>query len=453
MSAEATMINDLTRGSVMGKLIRFSLPIMLANTLQVAFNLVDMFFVGNYAGTDALSAVSIGGQITMLMFSFFLGIATSSQIYVAQMVGAGRKDALGDIIGNTIFMSVIAGLFLMLVIPLARPILMLMQTPDSILDIAVSYLRICCYINILIALYNGICGVLRGMGDSKHPTLFIVAATITNIVLDYVFIAKFQWGVKGAAWATIIGQSMACLCAIIFLYRKRREFGFAFRLSSIMPKASHMRILLKIGLPVTAKSLFINGSFLFVNAQINALGVVAVAVTGIAQKLQSVMNILSQAMTDSSASLVGQNFAAGKNDRVRQTFWCAMGFGSVFCVILIVLFLLFPTQIFGFFTSDPEVLVQAGSFMKVCCITMITFALMSPSIGLINGIGNTMLNMVIAFADGVAARIALSLFFGLFLGMGAVGFFLGNSLAGFVTVIWGGLYYFSGKWEKREYLK
>ena len=442
------MINDLTQGSVMKQLIRFSVPLMAANALQVGFNLVDMFFVGRYAGTDALSAVSIGGQLTMLMFCFFLGIATAGQIYISQVVGSGQRKELNAIIGNVIFLSIVAGAILMVIIPLAEPVLRLMKTPESILDETVRYLVICSYINILVSLYNGLCGILRGLGDSSHPTLFVAVATVVNIVLDYLFVGVFQWGSAGAAWATLIGQSAACIFALVYLILHRESFGFDFKLRSFLPRRKHMSVLLRIGVPVSVKSLFISLSMLFVNAQINGLGVVAVAVTGVCHKLQSLMQIMARSMNDAAAALVGQNIGAGKLERVKSTVWCATGLSLIFAAVLSVLFVAFPEEIFAFFSNDPLVIAEAPPFMLACVVTMFAFALMSPTIGLIDGIGFTMLNLVIAIADGVVARIILSLVFGYAMNMGALGFFLGNGLAGFVSVIGGGIYFFTGHWRK-----
>lgn len=449
---EKTMINDLTEGPIFGRMIKFMMPMMAANALQVGFNLVDMYFVGKYAGTDALSAVSIAGQLTMLMFSLFLGVAVCGQIYVAQVVGLGRKNELNKVIGNIVFLSVVVGAFLMLIIPLGKPFLRLLNTPEEIMDSTYVYLVILSSINILVALYNGLSGILRGMGDSKRPMYFIIVATLVNVVLDYLFICVFKWGVVGAAWATLIGQTSATIFAIVYLYSKREEFGFDFRLSSMKPDGEILKILLNIGIPVAAKQLAINCSMLFVNAQINNFGVLAVAVTGVSNKLIQLMTIVSQAMNDATASFVGQNMAAGKFDRVRRSVYDSVGFCMIFAIVISVLFLIFPYQIFGIFSSDPDVIAQAPSYLKASCTLVVSFALMSPMLGLINGVGNTMLNMVIAIADGVVGRIALSLIFGYACGMGALGFYLGHCLAGYISVIWGGLYFLSGRWSKRTAL-
>ena len=153
MAKERTMINDLTQGRVMGKLIRFTLPLMLANLRQVCYNLVDMFFVGQFAGTAALSAVSIASKVTVLMFFCFMGIATGGQIYVAQTVGSGRLKELDKIVGNSLTLCVLTSLILMLAIPLARPILRLINTPESIMDMTVNYLVICTAGNLMVDLF------------------------------------------------------------------------------------------------------------------------------------------------------------------------------------------------------------------------------------------------------------------------------------------------------------
>lgn len=400
MANKSTFINDLTEGSVMKRLIRFTLPLMLANLLQVCYNLVDMFFVGQYAGTDALSAVSISSNVTMLMFFCFMGIATGGQIYVAQTVGAGRRDKLDRIVGNSLTLCVLVSLILMLTIPLATPILRLINTPEEILGVTRTYLIICTAGNVTVALYNALCGILRGMGDSRHPTMFVAISTAVNIVLDYLFVAVLHWGVAGAAWATVIGQTTACVFALVYLFRKREMLGFDFKLASFGLKSEHVRVILRIGAPIIIKNLFISISVIFVNAMIYRFGVTAAAVIGVCGKLQSLMQVISQAMMDGSASMVGQSVGAGKQERVKRVVWDATLLGAAFAVVWILLFQLFPHQIFSIFSNDPAVIEMAPPFMTVCSINMLAAALMSPTMGLINGVGDTVYNMIVAIADG-----------------------------------------------------
>ena len=449
MAASKTMINDLTRGSVTKQLIRFTLPLMLANIFQVGYNLVDMFFVGRYAGTEALSAVSIAGNVTTLMFFCFMGIAVGGQIYVAQTVGSGRLEELDRIVGNSLTLCVLTSFLLMVAIPLARPILNLINTPEDILPVTIRYLVICTAGNVTVALYNGLCGILRGMGDSTHPTIFVAVATGANIVLDYLFVARFHWGAAGAAAATVIGQTIACVFAFVYLFLKRESFGFRFRPSGFIPRSKHVKVILRIGAPITVKNMCISLSMIVVNAQINSLGVIAVAVTGICGKLQSLMQVVAQAMMDGTSSMVGQNIGAGKHDRVNRVVWSAAGIGMIFALVLGALFVLFPHQFFSVFSDDAEVIALAPAFMVVCAVNLIGSALMCPTLGLINGSGASVFNMGLAIADGVVGRLVLSMLLGYTCGMGALGFFLGNCLAGYVSVLGGGAFFLLGMWKRR----
>ncbi len=208
-------------------------------------------------------------------------------------------------------------------------------------------------------------------------------------------------------------------------------------------------MILRIGTPITVKNMCFTLSMIFVNAQINSLGVVAVAVTGICSKLQSLMQVVSQAMMDGTSAMVGQNVGAGKHSQVRRVVWDACLVGLVFAAVLGAVFLLFPYGIFSIFSNDETVIALARPFMAVCAINVFAGALMSPTMGLINGVGDTGYNMIVAIADGVVARIALSLLFGYGLSMGALGFFLGNCLAGFVSVLGGGVYFLRGWWKRK----
>ncbi|MBR1780388.1 MAG: MATE family efflux transporter [Oscillospiraceae bacterium] len=449
MAQEKTLITDLTEGSVLKQLIRFSLPLMAANILQVSYNLVDMFFLGQYGGTDALSASSIGGQITVLMFFCFIGIATGGQIYIAQTVGAKRQDELNYIAGNTLTLCMLTSLILMIAIPLARPILNLMNTPEEIMDISMRYLIILTIGNVPVALYNGLCALLRGMGDSIRPSIFVGVATVVNIAMDYVFVARLHWGAPGAAWATVIGQSVACLFAIGYLYRHRHHLGFTFRFSGMLLKAKYTKVILQLGIPITTKSLFISLSSMYVNAQINAFGVVAVAVAGLCAKIQSMMNVVAQSMNDSTSALVGQCIGSRKPERVNRVVWCALFIGLCFAAVLSACFLLFPHQIFGIFSNDAAVIAEAPAYLGTCVLSVLAGAMMAPFLGMINGVGDTVYNMIVAIIDGVVARLGLSILLGFAMGMGALGFFMGSALAGFASVIGGAIYFFGGWWRKK----
>jgi putative MATE family efflux protein len=446
-----TLINNLTEGSVTKQLIAFSIPFVLSNALQSIYNIVDMVVVGQFVGSTGLSAVSIGGQLVWLLACLGIGYGSGGQIYISQQVGAGDHEGVRRTIG-TVFTSTMlfAVLFTIIGVALHTTLLDLLNTPSEAMADAVDYLIICSGGMIFVYGYNVVSAILRGMGDSKRPLLFIGIASVTNLILDLVFVAGLGMGAAGAAWATILGQALSFIVSLIYLYHHREQFGFDFKPRSFAIDPNTFKSLSKLGLPLAVQTSAINISMLFVSAYINAYGLVYSAVYGIGSKLHSIMLIVTNALNASGATMMGQNLGAGKPERVKKIFHMVNLICIVFCAIVSVILLIFPEQVFRLFTSDAEVLSMAPRYMVVTVVMFLGFATMSAGLALVNGVGNGMLSLVIALLDGVVARIALSLLLGITFNMGAWGFFWGNSLAGFVSVILGNFYYFSGLWKKRK---
>ena len=450
MQNRDTMIQDLTTGSVSRQLIRFSLPFLAANMLQLLYSLVDMAFVGQANGSVGLSAVSIGSQITMLFTQISIGLTTGSQVCISHLVGSDRRDRIQAAVGTTLtWFSLIAFVLTAVGIGFCRPILRLVNTPEEAMDQAAIYLVICSAGMFFIFGYNSLCAVLRGMGDSDRPLVFVAIATAVNIILDYLFVLVLGLGAAGAAAATIAGQAVACVCALIYLYRRRVQFGFDFRPRSFLPARDLLLLINKLGIPLAFQKIAVSASMIYMNAWINTCGLAAVATAGIGSKLSSIVSMFTNAFAASVASMVGQNMGAGRVDRVPRIVYTAWAICISCAVAICVLFQIFPVRIFRLFTSDAEVLALAPSFMRVMIVLILAFALMDPPIGLANGVGNTTFNMVVGIVDGVFGRITFSLLFGYVLGMGLNGYFLGNGLAGYISVICSAAYFFFGHWRER----
>ena len=450
MQNRDTMIQNLTTGSVSRQLIRFSLPFLAANMLQLLYSLVDMAFVGQANGSVGLSAVSIGSQITMLFTQISIGLTTGSQVCISHLVGSDRRDRIQAAVGTTLtWFSLIAFVLTAVGIGFCRPILRLVNTPEEAMDQAAIYLVICSAGMFFIFGYNSLCAVLRGMGDSDRPLAFVAIATAVNIILDYLFVLVLGLGAAGAAAATIAGQAVACVCALIYLYRRRVQFGFDFRPRSFLPARDLLLLINKLGIPLAFQKIAVSTSMIYMNAWINTCGLAAVATAGIGSKLSSIVSMFTNAFAASVASMVGQNMGAGRVDRVPRIVYTAWAICISCAVAICVLFQIFPVRIFRLFTSDAEVLALAPSFMRVMIVLILAFALMDPPIGLANGVGNTTFNMVVGIVDGVFGRITFSLLFGYVLGMGLNGYFLGNGLAGYISVICSAAYFFFGHWRER----
>lgn len=446
---EQSMVKDLTRGSVGKLLLQFSFPFMLSNALQTIYNLVDMVIVGQFVGASGLSAVSIGGQITWLLCCIAIGYASGGQIFISQLVGAGDTQGVRRTIG-TLFTSItlFSLLFTVLGIAFHAPLLSLLNTPPEAMEQAKDYVVICAAGMFFVYGYNTVSAVLRGMGDSTRPFLFIAISASLNVVLDLIFVGPLGMQSGGAALATILSQGASFIISIIYLYIRRESFGFDFKLKSFAIDKKTFKALSNLGLPLTVQTSAINISMLFVSAGINTYGLVYSSVYGIGGKLHSIMFIITNSISTASATMFGQNLGAGKMDRVKQIFWFGNLYCSIFFIFVAAASLLFPEPIFRIFTQDPDVVAQAAPYMVTMVVMFSGFATMTAGIALINGIGNGSLSLITALLDGVVVRIGLCV---LLAGpLGVWGYFWGNALAGYVSTIIGDLYYFTGAWKRRK---
>lgn len=446
-----TLIRDLTEGSVTKLLLVFAFPLLCSNLLQTVYNMVDMIVIGQFVGSTGLSAVSIGGDVLHCLTFLVMGFSNAGQVLLSQYIGAGNRERIKGTIG-TMFTLIFACAVLLTIVCFAcvDRILAALNTPAEAWDYARQYSVTCILGLIFIYGYNLVSAILRGMGDSKHPFIFIAVATVTNLVLDLVFVAGFEMGPFGAALATVIGQSVSFIWAIIYLYRHKEAFGFDFKPASFRLDREVLPKLIKLGLPMCLQSAAIQISMLFVNSYINAYGVVASAVTGVGNKLGSITAVVTNALSTAGSSMVGQNIGAEKYHRVPKIIGVSMVIDIIFAAVLSFLTVCFPRAIFGLFNSDPEVLDMAMTYIPVAVLLYVGFALRSPFFALINGSGNAKLNLTVGMLDGVICRIGLAMLMGLAMHMGIMGFWLGNAFAGYVPFLIGGVYFLSGKWKTRK---
>jgi putative MATE family efflux protein len=450
MNKSKTLVRDLTEGSVTRLLLVFSFPLLCSNLLQTVYNMVDMIVIGQFVGSTGLSAVSIGGDVLHGLTFLVMGFSNAGQVILSQYIGAGNRERVKSTIGTMFTVILICAVALTVIFYCCLdPILRALNTPDEAFAYARQYSLTCILGLIFIYGYNLVSAILRGMGDSRHPFEFIAVATVTNLILDLVFVAGFGMGPFGAALATVIGQSVSFIWALIYLYRHREAFGFDFKPASFKPDREVLPQLLKLGFPMCLQSAAIQISMMFVNSYINAYGVVASAVTGVGNKLAAITSVVTNALSTAGSSMVGQNIGAEKYDRVPRIIGVSLVIDLAFALVLSAVTVFFPRQIFGVFNSDAEVLDMAMTYIPVAVLLYIGFALRSPFFALINGCGNAKLNLTVGLLDGVICRIGLALLMGLAFGMGIMGFWLGNAFAGYVPFLVGGVYFLTGRWKKR----
>jgi len=453
MSNPKAIITDMTQGSLLKQMITFALPVMFANALQLCYMMIDMIIVGTFVGSAGLSAITIGSQVFTLMTTLAIGFSVGGQVYISQLIGAKEYDRLNHTIGTIFSLVGIMGLLMSLVGFLcSEPILRLMNTPEESFAMAKSYMMVCSGGVLFTYGYNMVSAILRGMGDSKRPLTFILISTVVNLSGDLLLVGVFKMGAAGAAWATITGQAISFIIALIFLMRHKESFHFDFKLHSFKPEETTAAQLLKLGIPFALQNSSIDISMMFVCSLVNTFGVVASATFGVGSRLQSLSFVMSGAIASFVSSMVGQNIAAGKLDRVNKGIHLGLVCTIGFWAILLTLFLVFPEACFRLFVNDPEVLAMAPMFMGCIAVGAPALACMSPYNGFIQGIGNSKMSLFFSILDGFVARITLSYLIGIVCGVGLKGFFLGYFIAPYFTTVPAMIYYYSGIWKKRSLL-
>lgn len=453
MAENNKIVRDLTQGNVAKTMIDFAMPLFFSSLLVTLYNVVDMVVIGHVEGKNGLGALTIGTEILHFLYFVGMGFSNAGQVIVAQLTGAGEKERVSRVIGTLLTFHFIAALVMMaLSLIFSGQILSLMKTPDAIRQETASYFRICLYGLLPTYGYNVISSVLRGMGDSRHPLLFVAISTVLNIVLDLLFICWWKLGAAGAALATVISQTVSFVLAFAFMYRLRDHFGFDFKLKSFKMTADAFSPLMKLGLPMLFQSASISFSMLLVNRWINGYGLVAAAMTGVGNKISLIVNVVNVSFGTAAGSMIGQCIGAEKYNRVPKILGVSLAINSAISFVMAVAVIVVPRWVFGLFTSDTDVLDMAMTYIPVALLLFLGSALRSPMMGLINGSGNFNLNLIVAILDGIIIRIGISWVLGFLCGFGVYGFWYGNAIAGLMPFFIGGVYFVTGAWRTRKYI-
>ena len=434
-------MHSFTSGPILPALLSFALPLFLSNLLQAAYNLVDMIVVGRVVGAPGLSGISVGGDVLALLTFLSMGFADAGQVLISMYIGSGLREKLSRFIGTM-------ACFLLL----RRQVLAMLNTPAEAWDQAMAYAVTCMAGLVFVYGYNIVSAILRGLGDSKRPFLFIAIAAVLNVILDLLFVAGLGLEAFGAALATVIAQGVSFLIALVYLFQNRARLGFALSPRHFQIDRGELLVLIKLGVPFAIRQASVLISKFFVNYWINGYGVTVSAVSGIGYKLDVVGNLVGSAVTTAGSSMVGQNIGAGKFDRASRVLGSALLVNGVFYSLMIAAFLLFPHALFGCFTGDQSVLAVCMEYLPFLVVIYAASALRNSMHAFTFGCGNPRFNFCAAVVDAFVVRIGLSLLLGLAFGLGYRGFWAGSAAAGFVPFVLGAIYYLSGRWKKQTLL-
>ena len=445
----SSMVTDLTGGNVTKLLLKFAFPLFVSNALQAVYNIVDMIVVGRYIGGAGMSAVSIGGDVLHLLTFVAIGFSSAGQILIAQDVGAKRMKAVQKTIG-TMF-TFLLGISLVISVGcyfIRDLILGLLNTPAESYTYTMDYTVTCIIGLFFIYGYNTISAILRGMGDSRRPFIFIAIAAVVNIILDLLFVAVCEMAAYGAALATVISQGISFVTALAYLYMHKESFVFDFKPASFKIDSQAFKKLVALGVPMAIQSAAINLSKIVLTSWINLYGVIFSALSGLYNKINMLIGIVSQSFTTAGSSMIGQNLGAEKYDRVPKIMKVVLCCSLLISTILAAALFVFSEPIFRMFTTDEEVLAKASIVVLPAILNIYGAATRSMSFSLMNGSGNAKLNFAIAIIDGMISRIGISALLGFAVGMGCQGFWYGDALAGFIPMVIGIIFFFSGKWRR-----
>ncbi len=444
---------DFTKGNIPKQLLLFTLPFMASNALQVLYSTIDMIIVGKFVGTAGLSAVSQSSLIVNFVTMVCMGFSNAGQVLIAQALGGQKRKELNAIIGTLFSLILCINLLLsVFIVSMKGHIAAWMNIPSESYQMHQAYLLICGAGLIFTGGYNMVSAVLRGMGDSQRPFLFIGIASAVNLILDVLFTGILGWGVAGAAWATVIGQAVSFLFSLFYLYRRRISFGFDFQLSSFRMSKRYTKMIFGLGAPMAIQAGFINLSMVYVNSMVNEIGVVASATFGVGVRIDDIINKISQGIQFAAMPLISQNIAAKEQKRAQQVVWYSWIFSGIWTVLCMIVYLLFGKQLFILFSDDAAVHQMSATFIAAILWVFPALSIMRGSNAFLQGIGNVKLSMLLSILDGVVLRIGLSYWFGVVLNWGFYGFVLGYGLAPYGCAIPGMIYFLSGKWKKRKTL-
>lgn len=445
---------DMTRDSILKLLLRFAVPLVLANLIQQMYNSVDMIIVGKVVGNAGTVGVSNGGEIAALLTFIATSFGMAGQVYAAQLMGRQQRGKIWEMLQTFLgFMLLVSLICTAVCFLFCNPLLQALNCPEEAFDQARRYMRIVCFGLPFVFGYNAISGILRGMGESRKPLIFIAVSAVSNVAMDLLLVVCIPMEAAGSAIATVVAQMMAFATAVVYLGGQARCGTFRLSPGFLRIRRDYLIPLLRIGIPLTVQSTCIHFSQLICVSWVNSFGIIAASTNSIGTKLGRFINVLTAGINGAAGSIVGQNLGARKYDRVSQTVYSALTISLVLCAGEYALVLLCPRWLFSVFTNDPAVAEMGVTYLRILMITFVLSAVQGPYTSVITGCGNAKLNLYCGISDGIVLRLGISYLLAFVLEMGAIGYWFGNALAHLGPVLIGIVYFYSGKWKNYQLLQ
>ena len=444
---------NLTEGVIWKTLLVFALPIVLTNVIQQVYSIVDLIIAGKYVGPTGTVGVSVGGELSDFMAPVAMSLATAGQIYIAQLVGAKKGKEIRETMGTLLALSLLSSFVLMLAaIILCDPFLRLMNCPEEALGQARGYLIVTAVGYPFIFGYNAVCGILRGMGESKRPMFFVLVAATVNIFADLLLVVVIPLEAIGTAIATVLSQVGSFTAAFLYLYRRRESVGFELKLSYFKIVAKPAKTIIRLAIPQLCRQLLVRMSMMYVNSSCNDLGMVYSQTNSIGNKVQKFLEVFIQGIDAASSTMIGQNLGAKKPERAAKTVWNTLRMGLAVACFAAILAWTIPRQMFFLFTNEEEVMDMGVVFMHIISIHFFCSAFVAAFQSMVTGCGFVELGFGIGVLDGVVCKIGFSLIFLNVLGVGPTSYWWGTAVSRFLPGCLCLAYFLSGRWKTRKML-
>ena len=404
MAAKGRYEIDMCSGSILPKMLRFALPLMLSGILQLLFNAADVVVVGRFAGDNSLAAVGSTTALVNLLVNFFIGLSVGANITAARFRGAGDKEGLRQTVHTSMLVGLISGIFLaVLGTSLAGTLLGWMQSPPAVRELAALYLRIYFLGMPAALLYNFGAAMLRATGDTKRPLYFLLAAGVLNVALNLFLVIVCHMGVAGVAIATVVSQVVSATLVVLCLLRHPGDIRLELRQLRIWPQ--RLKEILRIGMPAGLQSVLFSLSNVVIQSSINGFGETVIAGSAAAGNIEGFVYICMNAFYQANISFTSQNIGAGRYERIRPILLRAVA--CVFVVGLTVSSLAvgFGPQLLGIYSDSPDVVAAGMERMMVVCLPYVLCGLMEVTAGSLRGIGYSVLPMLITLMGACGLRL------------------------------------------------
>ena len=395
---------DMCNGSILDKLVSFSIPLMLSGILQLLFNAVDIIVVGQFTGNEALAAVGSTTALINVFVNLFIGISLGASVLAARFYATGQEKEMTETVHTSITLALISGIAMGIIgVIAAKGALELMDTPDNVLNLSTLYMRIYFMGMPFFMLYNYGAAILRAVGDTKRPLLFLIISGATNVVLNLLLVIQFHLGVAGVAIATVISQCISCILVLRCLYLS--DGSYQLRFNKLGMKTRYVKQIFQIGIPAGIQSTIINFSNVLLQSSVNSFGSVAMASYTAANNILGFLYVSVNSITQACMSFTSQNYGVRKFKRMDKVLLECLGLTVIVALVLGGGSYLFGAELMHIYTKSTKVIECGVDIMLYTTVTYFLCGIMDLLPGALRGMGHSTVPMILSVIGTVGTRI------------------------------------------------